>query len=635
MDKAIFATMRPARSTIALFLWLSSLGGLLHGQDSIRVFPVVEVVEDRIMASPGQPVQFADSLDQLFVYTGSLQDQLQLRPANHLRSYGPGRLSTLSSRGSGAGQNTTTLYGLNLLNPLWGLVDYSQIPLFFFPSSGQVSGNQTTRTGNGSAAGQSALGTGLQDIRRSGGEAQLETGSFGTWKMGLGARLAFRKETRALVRILHEQAENDYPYTDLFGAGRQLPHARFRQQGVLVDALSKYSPGQQIGVTTWLLKGRREIPPTAAQTSSEAIQKDALARVLLRWQWQTGRWVGGVRLAYMSDLLHYTDPASGGLDNKTRSNQEEVQTWAAYHAGKGHSFYGETGYRLIQGSSDHYPDLADESRSHLLLRYSWSSHHTPWQLWVSHRTEKAAEEWAGSIPALGVDYQWNQLRLRTHISRHIRWAAWDDRYWVPGGNPDIQPEKGWAVEGGLQWRLPLENRTALMDIQGYYRRVNDWIQWTPQSSGLWSPENLFHVQSQGLEASLNVQINEWLRYNFHYALTRSRRQDTDESLATHHQQLPYVPMHGVRQQVYAGYAGFTCRLRHQWTDAVSTLADGSSTLPAFHLVHLDLARELDWGRQQYLLWIRVENILDHEYTLVKNLPLPRRQFSMGVRWVLE
>ncbi len=627
--------MRSARFIYVILCLLLWIGSPLFGQDSTRVFPVVEVVDERIMTSPGQPIQFADSLDQLFLHTGSLQDQLQLRPANHIRSYGPGRLSTLSSRGSGAGQNTTTLYGLNLLNPLWGLVDYSQIPLFFFPSTGQVSGNQTSRTGNGSAAGQSALGTGLQDIQRSGGEAQFEHGSFGTWRVGLGGRLAYRKNTRALVRILHEQAENDYSYTDLFGTTKHLPHARFHQQGALIDAVSQITPQHQLGVTSWLLKGRREIPPTVAQNSSEATQEDALARVLLRWQWQTGQWVGGVRLAYLSDFLHYVDPASGGLDNRTRSNQEEMQTWAAFHAGGGHSFFGEAGYRLIQGQSDHYPNLTDESRRHILLRYSWSSRSIPWQLWISHRTEKAAEELAGSIPALGVEYRLADLRIRTHISRHIRWAAWDDRFWVPGGNPDIQPEKGWAVEGGVQWTLPLKHKNVLLDIQGYYRRVNDWIQWTPQSAGYWSPENLFHVQSRGLETSVTWKVNHWFRYNCHYALTQSRRQDEDELLATHQQQLPYVPVHGIRQQLYAEVAGFTFRVRHHWTDAVSTLADGSSSLPAFHLIHLDLARELDWGRQHYLLWIRGENILDHEYTLVRNLPLPGRQFSLGVRWMME
>ncbi|MCF8238517.1 MAG: TonB-dependent receptor [Saprospiraceae bacterium] len=627
--------MRSARFFLLLLIQVPFWGGLIFGQDSTRVFPVVEVVDDRIVASPGQPIQFADSLEQLFLHTGSLQDQLQLRPANHIRSYGPGRLSTLSSRGSGAGQNTTTLYGLNLLNPLWGLVDYSQIPLFFFPSSGQVSGNQTARTGNGSAAGQSALGTGLQDIQRSGGEAQLEHGSFDTWKVGLGARLAIRKETRALVRMLHEQAENDYPYKDLFGTDKRLPHARYHQQGALVDVVSKIASTHQLGVTTWLLKGYREIPPTAAQNSSEATQEDALARVLLRWQWQSGQWVGGIRLAYLSDLLHYVDPASGGLDNLTRSNQEELQTWAAFSARGGHSFMGEAGYRLIQGRSDHYPDLSDESRRHILLRYSWSPLSTSWKLWVSHRTEKAADELAGSIPALGVEYGWKDLRLRTHISRHIRWAAWDDRFWVPGGNPDIQPEKGWAIEGGLQWNLPLKATTALLDIQGYYRRVNDWIQWTPQSSGFWSPENLFHVKSQGLEASLSWKINDWLQYNCRYAFTQSIRQDKDEQLVTHQQQLPYVPEHGIRQQLYAEVAGFTFRIRHHWTDAVSTLADGSASLPAFHLIHLDLARDILWGRQQYLLWIRGENMLDQEYTLVRNLPLPGRQLSIGIRWTME
>lgn len=622
------------RPTVLGFILIIVTSFSLAGQDTTLAIPVVEVIEDRLWNTPGQAIQRPDSLEMLFLHATSLQDQLQLNPANHIRSYGPGRLATLSARGSGSGQHTTSLNGVNLLNPLWGLVDYSQLPLFFFPASGQLSGNQTSRIGSGSAAGQSTLGTGLSAIRRSGLEAQLETGSFQSLKTGIGAQLILKQHTRALLRVMHDQAENDYTFRDRFGDEQTLTHARFNQQGILFDAAHQLSSTHEIGLTAWSLKGYREIPPTLAQQRSEAVQKDASARVLLRWQWRTAQWVGGIRTAYMTDGLHYSDPASGGLDNQTQSRQVEIQTWATRNLGRNRSVLGEVGHRVIRGTSDHYANLPDESRTYLHLRYSWTSLSAPWKVWIAHRSEQAASETAWSIPSIGIEYQLNPFVFRGHISRHVRWAAWDDRYWVPGGNPDIRPEKGWAAEAGFTWIPDEQSGKIQLSIQGYFRQVNDWIQWTPQP-GFWSPENLFHVRSQGMESTLSWTVLSWLRYDCRYALTQSLRQDRDDKQITNDQQLPYIPLHSIRQFIYIQQYGFTLRLRHQWTDAVSTLADGSEGLPAFHLIHLDLAKTLRWGNQDYLLWIRCENVLDHTYYLVRNLPLPGRQFSVGVRWTIQ
>ncbi len=626
--------MSSTRSTILGLLFVSFSSVSLTGQDTILAIPVVEVNEDRLQNAPGQTIQLPDSLEMLFLHSASLQDQLQLNPANHVRSYGPGRLATMSARGSGSGQHTVSFDGLNLLNPLWGLVDYSQVPLFFFSTTGQHSGNQTSRIGSGSAAGQSTLGTGLSAIQRSGLEAQLEMGSFQTLKTGIGAHYSWKERSKVLLRVMRDQAENNYPFLDRFGDRKSLSHARFSQQGILLDATTQLSSKHEIGLTAWALKGYRQIPPTLAQQNSEAQQEDESARILLRWQWRTKQWIGGIRTAYLTDGLHYTDPASGGLDNQTQSRQVEVQTWATNNLGRGQSILGELGHRIIRGSSDHYANLPDESRTYLHLRYSWTSHSTPLKIWLSHRSEQAAGEIAWSIPSIGIEYQFKPFIFRGHLSRHVRWAAWDDRYWVPGGNPDIQPEKGWTSEAGFTWTPFKLSGDLLLSVNGYFRQVNDWIQWTPQP-GYWSPENLFNVRSQGVESTLSWSLTSWLRYSCRYALTQSLRRDRDEMQTTNDRQLPYIPLHSVRQYLYLQQWGFTFRIRHQWTDAVSTLADGSEGLPAFHLLHLDLARTMLWGRQDYLLWIRCENVLDHTYYLVRNLPLPGRQFSVGIRWTMD
>ncbi|MEZ5030196.1 MAG: TonB-dependent receptor [Saprospiraceae bacterium] len=626
--------MTSLRLSAILFVSLAFLP-TVTGQDTLLSIPTVEVVDDRVRHIPGQLVNTPDSLDRLFLTAGQLDDQLRLYPANHLRSYGPGRLTTLSSRGSGPGQQTVTLHGLNLVNPLWGLVDYSQIPLFFFPASRQLAGDQTSWIGTAGAAGVTALQTGLNSVSGSGLEAQSEVGSFGSRQIGLGAHLLVGEHTRALVRLHHQAADNDYPYTNLFGQTNRLPHAAFQQQGALLDATTTPGKHQEIGVTAWWQAGRRNIPPTLVQDRSDAVQEDLTARLLLRYQIHGSNWVGGIRTGYLDDRLHYVDPALGDLNDRTRSSQLASQVWAAWTPAPGHQLSTELGHRFIHGRSDNYTDPPDEHRYHLLVRYGWAPPGMPWNFWIAHRSETTPEDQAWSIPAAGAEYRLDQWLFRGQVSRHIRWPAWDDRFWNPGGNPDIRPEKGWAGELGTRWVSSDPAGKLSLDIQGFFRQVNDWVQWTPQSAGFWSPENLFAARSLGLESTIIWRPLANLRYTVRYAMARSIRQDEQEDLATNGRQLPYVPVHNLNQQIHAVWRGYAVRITYQWTDVVNTLADGSASLPAVHLVHADVAKSFHYLGHTWLVWARVENIFDHAYVLVKNYPLPGRQVHLGLRWTVQ
>ena len=137
---------------------------------------------------------------------------------------------------------------------------------------------------------------------------------------------------------------------------------------------------------------------------------------------------------------------------------------------------------------------------------------------------------------------------------------------------------------------PLRAESALrIDMQGFMRQVRDWCNGRrgPAGSGRRKP---VAARSTGFESTILWQPLTFLRYTLRYAQVRSIRQDEDHDLSTHGQQLPYVPVHNLNQQVHIVRWGYALRLTHQWTDAVSILADGSDSLPAVHLVHADVAR---------------------------------------------
>ncbi|MEK7767003.1 MAG: TonB-dependent receptor, partial [bacterium] len=75
-----------------------------------------------------------------------------------------------------------------------------------------------------------------------------------------------------------------------------------------------------------------------------------------------------------------------------------------------------------------------------------------------------------------------------------------------GGNPDLKPERGKTVEGGVEAKVgPFGAR-----LGGYGRWVTDQIEWAPDLMGAWAPRNVTKVATRGLEGGVSASRG-WFR----------------------------------------------------------------------------------------------------------------------------
>ena len=92
------------------------------------------------------------------------------------------------------------------------------------------------------------------------------------------------------------------------------------------------------------------------------------------------------------------------------------------------------------------------------------------------------------------------------MAKSFRLPTLNDLYWLPGGNLDLQPEFGNTFELGIDF----QSKNSLYDLQihsGLFsNRVKNWIVWIP-GNGYWKPENVQKVKSEGIELSVNLNIN--------------------------------------------------------------------------------------------------------------------------------
>ena len=77
---------------------------------------------------------------------------------NYLKHYGPGTLSSISTRGGNAQQTSLIYNDFVINNPLNGTVDFSTIPSVFFNSVSVLYGISNSNLANGALAGAVVLG---------------------------------------------------------------------------------------------------------------------------------------------------------------------------------------------------------------------------------------------------------------------------------------------------------------------------------------------------------------------------------------------------------------------------------------------------------------------------------------------
>ena len=222
-------------------LFLSTLTRSI-GQGYTLSMPTIEVSEDRILHIPGQARHLPDSLDRLFLTAGHLSDQLRLYPGNHLRSMAPA--DWLPSAAGVADQAANR--DPERPEPdqsLWGIIDYSQVPLFFFPppSSGRRS-DQSRR--------YSQRCRGDLTANRTGRPGRI--GCRGTVRnrklRGLSGRIGWPHlhcpPHQGVGPPPSRSSRERLPHTTLLGDSRRLPHADYRQRGALLDLLTQPAPAR-------------------------------------------------------------------------------------------------------------------------------------------------------------------------------------------------------------------------------------------------------------------------------------------------------------------------------------------------------------------------------------------------------
>lgn len=238
-----------------------------------------------------------------------------------------------------------------------------------------------------------------------------------------------------------------------------------------------------------------------------------------------------------------------------------------------------------------------------------------------------------------------EFRIRFFYKDIFRLPSFNDLYYSNVGKRDLRPEKTRQYNVGVTYSkavcefIPYFSAT----IDAYYNKVSDKIVAMPTKDiFVWTMFNLGKVEIKGVDAtgSLSLQPMDKLRINLSGSYTFQRALDVTDPVdaalkKTYRHQIPYTPrVSGSGQAsietpwINLSYAFLFSGKRYMQGENIS-----QNRLDGYSDHSLSVSRDLKIRNINTSLSVEVLNLLDKNYEIVKNFPMPGRSVRATLKVV--
>jgi len=585
----------------------------------------------------GTKVQVVDSATMLRYRSSNLGELLANESPVFVKSYGLGSLATTAFRGGSASHTAILWNGFNIGSPMNGQIDLSLIPVHAVGRVELQYGGASTLWGSGAVGGTIHLTNEPGFSRGTQVESGVSMGSFGDRREHVLARWSNARWS-GTVGLFQAAAANDLHFrnTALIDAPWQRQrNASFQQAGLITDGHYRINAQQRISLRYWYQESDRQIPATLTEASSTARQVDRSHRISAEWQRLGKRTTAQVRTAYFDEALTWhAFAADAGSFSTASSSITEGEL--AFSISSAHTIDVGVHNTWSTARAQAYRTAHEQVRTAAFIAYRFNPNSRS-RTTLSARQEQVSGTLIPFTWSLGSDYQLsNGVTAKANVAHVYRIPTLNDRYWSPGGNPDLLPENGYSGEVGIAFRSPKEEGRVTLtgEVTVFTRSIHDWIIWLP-GPAYWSPQNVMQVWSRGIESHGSVQMrvrDAMVRLdgmtNYVLSTNEVAKSTNDASVG---KQLIYVPR-------YSGNAGlslvrrhFTSRIGAHYTGYRYTSTDHSEFLEPFVLVDASISCQVI-RRSSFTIRAMAQafNVFAEEYQAVRSRPMPGRSFQVGI-----
>lgn len=576
------------------------------------------------------------SKDELLPHSGeSLGRFLMNKTALNVKTYGVGgTASSITLRGTSASHVQVNWNGFPINSVTLGSCDFSMVPVSGFDRVSIVYGAPGALYGSGTFGGAINLDNDLKPGKSLGGSAQLAYGSL----KSVGGNFSFHAGNNKLawkISVWGTNSKNEFTYYDYIRqSDRKQSDGDWNDAGVIQQAILKLSSSSTLEAGLWYQVKANNIPSRTGSTSYES-QKDSTLKLFAAYKKSGNKWGLQIKTALFNDEQSYLQKASPeAIVNSIESHINALQWY--YDAGFRYFIRpylsvdaGITG-SLITANLSAYGEQKKEKGLTAFYGIKYEKSQLSWQAGV--RKEWNSNFNSGILPSLGAAWKIvpDKWTIRANISEKFRKPAFNDLYWIPGGNTELKPESGFSVEtGSLINILKKENIKISTDLALYWSKIRDMIVWRP-SGVFWTAMNYQRVHTSGLDANVifEMEYGQWehrssLMLTLNHSMVKNYIGDEKEIML-------YSPrvITSWENRFSTGILDFT--IWHHFT--ADRFYDENSLLDPYQVLDAQTGINIPVGKGIIGTHITVNNLTNTTYELIRLYPMPGRYWSVKMSY---
>lgn len=541
-------------------------------------------------------------------------DFLQNIIGGQVQMSSPGGLHTILHRGMGTRHLPILWNGINIQSVVNGTFDYNLIPVALVGDVSFYSFGSPTLTGNNSLAGALTIEENKNISRL---QVTTTLSSLQNYMLSALSELKTGKITHQ-IGVSYSFDKNRYLYRDGNDIKKR-SSTDFKNRNIIYRNQWVINPRNTFEMDFWWQDASRNIPVSITSAPLDQMQNDRNLRLHLNHKYYTSNYKFSSSLHYMKEGLDFFTPS---IDSRSEVDIYQAGLEITELRKNDHHLFVKYRYDIA------HPNFYTDTKTRHTINFGASKKVLFGRKFTSQlsiRQDLVDKVWMPTAASVLVNYKKTSL----NIARNYNLPGFNDLYWPSGGNVDLKTEK--IIQAELSSKFDMQKFHFVSKV--YLNIINDWIQWVPGNSGVFSPINQKKVRSTGLEMDVfrmidfnNFQIRSGVSYAFNSTTALEHYTIADQV----GKQLIYVPKHKTNTSVSIHKKHLEGGITYRFTSKRYDTSDNSASLPANHLVDVNVGfRYQSWRCQ-----INVQNVLNEDYAIVRFFPLPRRHFNLTIRYTL-
>ncbi len=571
---------------------------------------------------------------------GDIGAALQSITAVQVNSYGTGNVSSISIRGANDDHTNVYWNGLKINSLTLGGTDISMVP---FESGSEF----IVETNNSSFGGSVSINSKTDWNNIINLRIKSDISSFDNYRNTLALK-AGNNKIQFHTNTFYQTAKNNFTFADVYKFDNPIDtisHNSLKSIGTVNNLFFQLKKQIFISVGSWFQKKNKEVPSIMGSNEmSGKFQKDMLIRHYISFDKYATKTNYHLSFAHSYDELNYTDkrmPTDTFLFINSNYKTNRISNSFLVNNAFKHNLSLHSGYfynvnianvkEYVKKVTDHIGEVYsqlnwDNKRFKAIVKIT-----QPFSSIKYVRPQFSAEAGYSTKENKNIIY-------KTSISYNdkYRFPDLNDRYWNPGGNPNLKPEFGLSINSSNSIEAHKSNHYFYSSIDIYYTKIKNNIVWTPVTNIIWSPKNLKSTQLYGIESQATYLYNKhdkiyvYLKtvYNFNRAQITEDANNAD--LIGNY--LRYKPQHTFKANFYIEQKYIGIGLNYIYTSTRFTDEENFEyfALKPYHLLDAYLAFRGTIKEEHELQFIfKINNIANTSYESIRSYAQPLRNYTIS------